>query len=90
VQDPPFKDAVSQINSSAKGSESVRRPARVDQRRTERSQHIRFTILRATPAGQPKRGAELTDPRAHVTDIAKDDPCSLARYRRRIGIGPGR
>jgi len=78
------------VNGSIKRGKSLRCPACKDECGTESSQHVGFAILRASPAGQAQRGPEFTDPRAHITDIAKDDPGGLARYRRRIGIGPGR
>jgi hypothetical protein len=78
------------VNGSIKRGKSVGCPACKDERGTESSQHVGFTIVRASPAGQAQSGPELTDPRPHITDISKDDPGSLVRYRRRIGTGTRR
>jgi len=89
VQHRSSERAATKIHGSVKRGKSRCRPARVDIRRSESRQHVGFTILRASPAGQAQCGPELADPRANIADVAKNDPGGLACYRSHIGIGPG-
>ena len=70
--------------------ESVRRPACVGERQAQGGQHISFALGRAGPAGQTQRGAQLTDPRIDITDIAQNDPRGLMGHRGLIRAGPPR
>jgi hypothetical protein len=90
VQNPSCQDAVSQMNSTIKGSKPVGRPACKDESGPKGSQHVCFTVLRTSPAGQAQCGTKLANPRLHITDIAKDDPGGLVCNRRCIRMGPRR
>jgi hypothetical protein len=68
------------MNGTIKSGKPVRRPACQDESGSEGSQHVCFTILRTSPAGQAQRGPKLADPRVHIADIAKNDPGRLVRY----------
>ncbi len=53
-------------------------PACIDQRDSERRQHVRLTLQRATPPGQAQCGPQLTDPGAHIAELAQHDANGLA------------
>jgi len=81
VQHPSHRDAGGQVDSTVKGGEPVCRPARVDERPAQGTQHIGLALRGPGPPGQPQRRSQLTYTGADVAGIAQDDPGGLMSDR---------